>query len=273
MLLPFLVRFFNPEVRTILVDIGANTGDTSASLMAFFTSSECLRYQAAHPPSGPHDDCTKSSATILAYEPMAGNSALLHARAAEGGWLNAGWRGFQMAVTSPTMAPAGMDSVVKFFSTNHPGDQQGGLSPAVSGSDAFVIVNATTIDEHLLRLHEDATPILLLKIDTEGFDAHVLLGAERLFRAKRATFVVFEYNEKWRSAPPHSLASTVTWMSGVGYDCYFITPTELVPLFGQWWGPGFEIWGWSNVMCAEAGGAQGAALVAFFNSKIKVPRC
>lgn len=36
--------------------------------------------------------------------------------------------------------------------------------------------------------------MLLLKVDAEGFDSHVLRGAARLLREQRAVFLTFEYN-------------------------------------------------------------------------------
>ena len=56
---------------------------------------------------------------------------------------------------------------------------------------------------------------------------------------------------QWLSAPPYTLQSTVNLLAGLGYDCYMITDTHLVPLYGEWWDPRYEIWSWSNAVCFQ----------------------
>jgi hypothetical protein len=81
----------------------------------------------------------------------------------------------------------------------------------------------------------------------------VLRGAERSLRAEVVRFVSFEYNTKWAAAGIHSLAGTVTWLSGLGYDCHLITKEGLIPLYGRWWDDAYEFWQWSNVLSCAGG--------------------
>ncbi len=57
----------------------------------------------------------------------------------------------------------------------------------------------------------------------------------------------------------------MAWLASLYYECYYITPSDLVPITGAWWDAGFEIWKWSNVVCHKAGDWRGEKLVAFYN--------
>ena len=61
-----------------------------------------------------------------------------------------------------------------------------------------MLVPVNTLDAQLASLGEGSTPILVLKVDTEGFDAHVLAGAEATLKSGRVLVVSFEYNFKVR---------------------------------------------------------------------------
>jgi FkbM family methyltransferase len=87
--------------------------------------------------------------------------------------------------------------------------------------------------------------IYILKIDTEGHDYKVLLGAKQLLEQKRVEFVIFE---TWNNG---IVRSVVEYMSPLGYECYLISPKMLVPwhvehhwyhkmdnFTGGWWGNG-----------------------------------
>jgi hypothetical protein len=180
-----------------------------------------------------------------------------------------------MALVAPEQAPSeAAPAQVKFFSSGEAGDQQGGLaanSSFVTEAD-FTLVPAWTLDAHLDSLGEGSAPVLLLKVDAEGFDSHVLRGAARLLRERRATFVTFEYNHKWKSDPDKAtLEAVVERLRDVGYDCFLMTPTHLLPLSGRWWMQEYEFWGWSNVVCARSGQSDGALLLNWWNERVVMP--
>jgi hypothetical protein len=133
----------------------------------------------------------------------------------------------------------------------------------------YKLVPAWTLDAHLDSLGEGHAPVLLLKVDAEGFDSHVLRGAARLLREQRAVFLTFEYNvrkmlygpcrfdtprthlypltlqTKWKSDPDKAtLHDVVEWLREFGYLCWFMTTTHLVPLSGRWWSDDYEVWAW-----------------------------
>jgi hypothetical protein len=233
---------------------------------------------------------------------MAENVAIMRARASDDGWDAANWTVFAAALTSPAaiaearsaeLAAAGAGAAaqagpqlppgaarVKFYSkivngAMVGGDQQGGLHPGAAGveSSSFVWVDAWTLDAHLESIGERHTRVLLLKIDTEGFDAATVRGCEGLLRAGRVGFLVFEFNTKWSISSDKTLAPTIEWLAGVGYECLWITRERLVPLSPPLWWHEYEGAGWSNVLCHKRGDEAARLLRAFYNVAIDPPLC
>jgi len=288
-LVPFLRRFYAGTPRPLLIDVGANVGDSSEALMELLCAPAGEQF-VMRPESGVHRAdsrgvegaaCTGApeealrGGRVLAYEPVAVNFRALEARGGERGWGGAGWRAFDMALVAPEQAPSALEPAqVKFFSSGEAGDQQGGLaanSSFVTEAD-FTLVPAWTLDAHLDSLGEGSAPVLLLKVDAEGFDSHVLRGAARLLRERRATFVSFEYNHKWRSDPDKAtLHDVVERLRDVGYLCWLMTPAHLLPLSGRWWMEEYEFWGWSNVVCSRSGQSDGALLLSWWNERVVMP--
>jgi FkbM family methyltransferase len=271
LILSFLWRFFLPNggPRMLLIDIGANVGDTSSAFQGHFSQADCFRYEK-NMAGVKHDSCTDWPARVIAYEPMPANYQILVDRARDEGWVATGWRGYKAAVTSTMLGAGGNGEAgsVKFYADDTRGIQQGALSSSAGASGNFFIVEAWTLDAHLASIGENNAEILLLKVDAEGFDGHVLVGAEATLRSGHVSFIVFEYNSKWATGKtelPWSLGSVVAWLLTVKYECYFITPSDLIPISGSWWDPGFEIWRWSNVFCHQVNDSRGQRLVSFYN--------
>lgn len=68
---------------------------------------------------------------------------------------------------------------------------RGGDTTTTNGS---LHVSTVRLDDVLKPFHSN---VLLLKIDVEGFELHVLRSAEQLFRAKRIEHLIFEYTAWW----------------------------------------------------------------------------
>lgn len=288
-LVPFLRRFYAGTQRPLLIDVGANVGDTSEALMELLCE-QAGEHFIMRPETGAHRADARSGegvactgtpdevlrgGRVLAYEPAAVNFQALEARGSEGGWGGAGWRAFKMALVAPEEAPSdAAPAQIKFFFSGRAGDQQGGLaanSSLVTEAD-FTLVPAWTLDAHLNSLGEGSAPVLLLKVDAEGFDAHVLRGAARLLRERRVIFLTFEYHWKWKSDPDGaSLRGVVEDLRKAGYMCWLMTPTHLIPLSGRWWAPEYEFYDWSNAVCARSGESDGALLVGWWNQRVSMP--
>jgi FkbM family methyltransferase len=78
-----------------------------------------------------------------------------------------------------------------------------------------------------------------LKIDAEGYDFKVLLGANALLRQNRIRFIQFEYNSSWIAAG-HSLKQCTTYLNDLGYEVFIIRSSGLHPFRYELWGDFFR---------------------------------
>jgi FkbM family methyltransferase len=84
---------------------------------------------------------------------------------------------------------------LKYDSTNN---KTPSLALQPKATNASELVSIVRLDEKLPELGWN--PVDYLKIDTEGFDLHVLRGAENLLRSRRISALQFEYlGGSWRS--------------------------------------------------------------------------
>lgn len=125
-------------------------------------------------------------------------------------------------------------------------------SYSVAGQRTFV--NTYTMDQlveslELASIHEidPADHILMVKIDTEGHDLHVIRGSKHLLANNRISFVLFEV---WTNK---NLKAIVEFMDRHDYLCFIIFPTMLVPVHAvDWWYPHLDnftsVW-WGNGFC------------------------
>lgn len=85
-------------------------------------------------------------------------------------------------------------------------------------------VKVVTVDSLMDRLRWEA--VNFLKIDTEGYDASVLLGAAGVLRSHKVDLVQFEYNRPWREAG-RTLGGVIEFLGAAGYDIYILRPYGL----------------------------------------------
>ena len=107
-------------------------------------------------------------------------------------------------------------------------------------------------------------------IDTEGWDALVLEGAEELLRRRHIDLLEFEYNGMgaWQQDSPiygqrRRLHGVLRSLGRHGYECFFQgtgqaisshnkrVMAQLAPVSGQHWRPQYEHQGWSNLVCTH----------------------
>lgn len=87
------------------------------------------------------------------------------------------------------------------------------------GESTTHVVEVVTIDALLDRLGWKSVD--LVKIDTEGFDGHVLTGARRALQEQRLSVIQFEYNRPWAQANS-TLAGALSLLAMAGYTTYVI---------------------------------------------------
>ncbi len=111
-------------------------------------------------------------------------------------------------------------------------------------SSRKVTVQVTTVDEEAARA--GLTEIDMLKIDTEGFDLHVLHGAKKMLSEGRIGILQFEYNTPWARAGS-TLAAAISLLEGYGYQIFLLRSTGLHPLNYELYGEYFR---YSNFLAA-----------------------
>jgi FkbM family methyltransferase len=96
-------------------------------------------------------------------------------------------------------------------------------------------VRVTTLDRYCEA--NGIANVLLLKIDTEGNDYNVLLGAQRILASGKIAAVQFEYNYRWIYAR-RFLRDVFELLAPLGYDIGKVTPKGIE--FYPFWHPELE---------------------------------
>lgn len=96
-------------------------------------------------------------------------------------------------------------------------------------------VNLTSLDEYF----PTHATLDFLKVDTEGYDFKVLLGARRLLASKQIRFIQFEYGSQWIDAGS-SLRVATRYLGDHGYAVRLIRSDGLYDLDYARWGDYFR---------------------------------
>ena len=177
------------------VDVGANVGEYSSSLLAL----------------------TDSSCEGLAFEPSPLAFTALQTKLAPE--IDKRLSIFQMALGDSV-------GVANFHMEANAGETSS-LVRHHSQVDAQVVqIQTTTLDAAIKRFG-DPQRIDLLKIDAEGFDLRVLKGASELLRTHRVAVIQFEYNAPWAFAGS-TLADALDLLGDHGYSVRLLKREGLV---------------------------------------------
>lgn len=95
-----------------------------------------------------------------------------------------------------------------------------------AGAAVATNVRVETVDR-LMSIH-GFHRLDFLKIDVEGSDFDVLLGAKSALSSGAIRCVQFEYGSSWKLSG-HTLCAAVRFLESYGYACYLITPRGLCP--------------------------------------------
>jgi len=117
-------------------------------------------------------------------------------------------------------------------------------------------LEAVALDDLFAR--EGLGEAYLVSIDTEGSDALVLEGMQRLLRQGAVGFLEFEVGANkgyWREDHPERrhLGTTISRLLAFGYFCFFEAGHQLAPISGQCWSDTLAFPPWANVLCAKDG--------------------
>lgn len=185
--------------KPVVLDVGANHGDYAAAVLL-----------------------VNAGAAVHCFEPTPDLASALRARFAN------------KSVYIHEIALSDSVGRAKFYVSNK--DQ---LSSLVVHDDVSLEVDVAveTLDSYCQS--QSISYIDLLKIDVEGNDSKVLLGARSLLSDNKVAAIQFEYNGPWAIAGS-TLSFTVQFLEGLGYLVFRITPSGLKPVEIDKWGEYFR---------------------------------
>ena len=129
------------------------------------------------------------------------------------------------------------NGILDFYAEENMGETSSFVKNNAAKNSIIEKVNVTTIDqfceEHSISF------IDFLKIDCEGFDLKVMLGAEKMIKTKSIRYIQFEYNHDWLSAGA-TLKFALDFLIKNGYNVYVVNNKGLsnydYKVFGDFFG-------------------------------------
>jgi FkbM family methyltransferase len=236
----------NTSGAMILVDVGANRGDFAQLLLERWPSAE-----------------------LHVFEVLTPHVARLRARFANAPQVHV----HHNAVSDVNSGTADIRGLPEWAA------DRSAIDGSVTGASLFTrsrrrrsytavveTVPLTTLDATLMPLLTGGGGrggVPFLKVDAEGADPQVLLGARRLLEAGVVEVVYFENNVLQRQGG-HSLYRTVRYLHGLGYVTYYVgRQAQLLPLTRLCHSHAvFADKGASNVVAARSGSAVLRALTS-----------
>ena len=193
-----IAQFVKGVAAPVVFDVGANTGDWTAAVLAIAPASR-----------------------IHAFEPQASLATQVATRHS------------QVKVNSVALGETPGELSLYDYE-DHPGSQHASLLQGVidgvhRSKPRETVVPVTTLDSYCLE-HNVAT-IDLLKIDVEGFELNVLRGAKRLLEEGRIAAIQFEFNEM--NVVGRTFLNDFMKYMQPAYRLYRVLPHGLLPLSEQ----------------------------------------
>jgi len=196
-------RHLRPEARLVAFDVGARIGDWSAGF---------LELAAGRPNRG----------EVHAFEPVPDSLARIDASFSDqiaSGELRIN----AMALSdAPGTLPIYVPHAIAGTSTLHP--------DTTVNYEQVLQVAVSTVDEYCLA--NSIGKIDLLKVDTEGNDLRVMLGAKELLTRGGIGVLQFEYNHRWIHSRAY-LKDVFDLIRGMPYRIAKICPNSL-DIYVEW---------------------------------------
>jgi FkbM family methyltransferase len=139
------------------------------------------------------------------------------------------------SVVPNALAVSSQTGSVEFFSSGPNMGINGLYGDTHGAAKISKLIPSTSLDDYCAD--HGVERIDLLKIDAEGHDMEVILGATKLVQAGRINVAQFEYNHRWISAR-HYLKDAFQFFQPCGYAIGKVTPTGIE--FYKAWDPELE---------------------------------
>jgi FkbM family methyltransferase len=198
-----VLRRASQSDRITIVDVGANVGDWTASLLCAAEQMDLTRLR------------------VYALEPSPDSYARLCQ--ALGPYIDAG-------TVVPSQLGASSRNGSGTLYAYGPTAQTNSMYPDHAVHSGQEFVKLCTLDAYAQEI--DLERITMVKIDTEGHDFEVLLGADQLLRRAAIDVVQFEYNWRWISARRY-LRDAFELILPLGYFLGKIVPGG-VEFYSRW---------------------------------------
>jgi FkbM family methyltransferase len=235
----------NDGLTLTVVDLGCNKGEfthqidelwNSASLRAFYAGvpPEVLEQAGVVPP-----DRFVSTLSLHCIEAI-GTTVRELRKMQDRGFLTSAVRIHHLGISDGS---AGNEA--EFHSLGY-GDTVGTLlnrTPLDGRPMVRETVRMTTLDD--FAADHEVAHVNILKIDTEGNDGRVLLGASELLESRRIDVLIFEYGYLWvglTDPAVFNLENAVEFLASFGYVSYLLTEWHAIRLDGECWRLEFENW-------------------------------
>lgn len=190
----WLRKLLAPHARYI-VDVGANVGDWLAQVV---------------------EEKAREPFSVLAYEPSAGAFEQLRGRF-----------GADERIELVASAAGDAGGEIDFFEEAGAGKGSSIVQQFGPANRVKRRVPVVTLDEEIAARGWER--IDLLKIDAEGYDMRVLLGAKNLLAQQRIGLLQFEYNRSWQIAGD-TLFAALRLLEACGYATYVLKRDGLYTL-------------------------------------------
>lgn len=234
----WLFHLSAPGERVRVIDVGANVGTWSASMLAAAGRAGRLADLDLH-----------------AFEPASDTFARL-SRALAGAAVTA-----HRAALSDRCGSAALHVTAPGAGTNSLHAPPAAAGGAAGQAAVTEVVATITLDAYAERAW--LPELALVKIDTEGHEMAVLHGASTLLRQQRIRIVQFEYNHRWIQARAF-LRDAFELFGHAGYSLGKLTRrgVEFYPA----WDPDLETYIEGNYLACSAGAAAGLPSVTWWKS-------
>jgi FkbM family methyltransferase len=189
--------------QAVIFDVGANVGDWTAGL-----------FQLA--------DGSGAGVTVHAFEPCAGTFQALRERIDQEQWTNV------IAVPQACSVAPGKAAMTVYSDGYGTNTIVAPIEPAPTARKETV--ELTSVDVYCAC--HSIKHIHLLKIDVEGHDFDVILGATQMLRRAAIDVLQFEYNQRW-IGPRRCLHDAFMLLEPLGYAVGKVTPKG-IEFYAEW---------------------------------------
>lgn len=253
--------------RKVIIDVGANTGDDTISILKSFQNilQMCQSYScpiqliSVEPSPKVFCEMTDTLSTKMIDEDRKNNILLNIALSNNTGHLifaDPGNEGGKLNgtdfTTLPKITPVELESFTHCKYKEHEFRNMSVDNGRKSKVPTYTLdLLVSSLEDPSLEIIHQNEEIFVVKIDTEGHDYNVLLGATNLLQQKRITFIIFEV---WSN---NFVKLISKHMSQYDYQCFLLTKDTLVPVHeSHWWYFHMDnftrIW-WGNGLCGIKG--------------------